>query len=302
MRSIEAAQKSWIALYDKYADGKLEREFFLNEKKQYDADMEKMEEELAALRQVQEEEETQQEGSQRKADQAMAFLEEEELTEDMKEKLIEKVIVYPGNRIEIGDIDCHENTGVTISYKLRNAKEGQEKKTPILRVEEYEPAKNFFEQLGFTRSSTQENIRTKIYVTFENIKYMVRFDVWPEIEEVTFVTVEEVTPTDPRSKEAFIKQLNLTKYDISKGAMVDIDNVYKEKLGFRASDIPELRFDFDLHEQSIENINGNNDKDKMNLLYLWLNDELKDGEKLYFAFKKSSKSIESVLDFLEKND
>lgn len=31
----------------------------------------------------------------------MAFLEEEELTEDMKEKLIEKVIVYPGNRIEI---------------------------------------------------------------------------------------------------------------------------------------------------------------------------------------------------------
>lgn len=101
MRSIEAAQKSWIALYDKYADGKLEREFFLNEKKQYDADMEKMEEELAALRQAQEEEEAEQEGSQRKADQAMAFLEEKELTEDMKEKLIEKVIVYPGDRIEI---------------------------------------------------------------------------------------------------------------------------------------------------------------------------------------------------------
>ena len=31
----------------------------------------------------------------------MAFLEEEELTEDMKDKLIEKVVVYPGNRIEI---------------------------------------------------------------------------------------------------------------------------------------------------------------------------------------------------------
>ena len=101
MRSIEAAQKSWIALYDKYADGKLEREFFLNEKKQYDADMEKLEEELAALRQAQEEEESEQEGSQKKADQAMAFLEEEELTEDMKDKLIKKVVVYPGNRIEI---------------------------------------------------------------------------------------------------------------------------------------------------------------------------------------------------------
>ena len=100
MRSIEAAQKSWIALYDKYADGKLEREFFLNEKKQYDADMEKMEEELAALRQTQEEE-REQEGSQRKADQAMAFLEEEELTEEMKEKLIEKVIVYPGTGLRL---------------------------------------------------------------------------------------------------------------------------------------------------------------------------------------------------------
>ncbi len=64
--------------------------------------MEQMEEEFAALRQAQEEEKTEQEGSQRKADQAMAFLEEEELTEDMKEKLIEKVIVYPSNRIEIG--------------------------------------------------------------------------------------------------------------------------------------------------------------------------------------------------------
>lgn len=97
IKSIEPAQKSWIALYDKYADGKLEREFFLNEKKQYNADMEQLEQELAALRQTQEE----QEGSQRKADQALAFLDKEELTEDMKEKLIEKVIVYPGKRIEI---------------------------------------------------------------------------------------------------------------------------------------------------------------------------------------------------------
>lgn len=101
IKSIETAQKGWIALYDKYADGKLEREFFINEKKQYDADMERMEEELAALRQAQEEEESAQEGSERKACQAMAFLEEEELTEDMKEKLIEKVVIYPNERMEI---------------------------------------------------------------------------------------------------------------------------------------------------------------------------------------------------------
>lgn len=43
IKSIETAQRGWIALYDKYADGKLEREFFINEQKQYDADMERME-------------------------------------------------------------------------------------------------------------------------------------------------------------------------------------------------------------------------------------------------------------------
>ncbi len=63
--------------------------------------MEKLEEEFAVLQQAQEEEESEQEGFGRKADQAMAFLEEEEMTEDMKDKLIEKVVVYPGNRIEI---------------------------------------------------------------------------------------------------------------------------------------------------------------------------------------------------------
>lgn len=101
VKSMEAAQKGCFALYDRYADGKLKREFFLNEKKKYDVDMERMEEELAALKQTQEAEKNMQGGSKRKAEQAVAFLGEEELTEDMKEKLIEKVVVYPGNRIEI---------------------------------------------------------------------------------------------------------------------------------------------------------------------------------------------------------
>ncbi len=47
------------------------------------------------------ERQTKQEGFQRKADQVMAFPEEEELTEGMKEKLIEKVIVYSEDKIEI---------------------------------------------------------------------------------------------------------------------------------------------------------------------------------------------------------
>lgn len=50
--------------------------------------MEKLEEEIAALRQAQEEEEIEQKGSQRKADQAMAFLEEKELTLSLDQRNI----------------------------------------------------------------------------------------------------------------------------------------------------------------------------------------------------------------------
>lgn len=101
LKAIETARKSWIALYDRYADGKLGRELFLDEKKKYDAGMERMEEELASLRQAQEREENEREAFGKKAGYAMAFQDEEELTEDMKEKMIEKVVVYPGERIEI---------------------------------------------------------------------------------------------------------------------------------------------------------------------------------------------------------
>ena len=62
--------------------------------------MEKMEEALAAIQQRQKEDKTKQESYNRKADQAVTFLEEKELTEDMKEKLIEN-IVYSGDRIEV---------------------------------------------------------------------------------------------------------------------------------------------------------------------------------------------------------
>ena len=118
VRTMETAQKAWIALYDKYADGELEREIFLDEKRQYDADMERMEAELERLRQAQEEKKMKREDSKRRVNQVIAFLGEEELTEDMKEKLIEKVIVYPENRVEIvwkfGGHDTNFHTTISI--------------------------------------------------------------------------------------------------------------------------------------------------------------------------------------------
>lgn len=88
MRAIEIAQKSKIALYNMLIEN-------WKEKKQYNVNYGEIGRRTFRSRQAQEDDEIEQEGSQREADQAMIFLEKEELTEDMKEKLIEKVIVYP---------------------------------------------------------------------------------------------------------------------------------------------------------------------------------------------------------------
>ena len=99
--AMETAQQGWIALNVNFAYGKLDRNDFISEKKKYDADMEHMEEELAALRQRQEEEKAVQRDSGKNVAEALVFLEENELTEDMKDKLIEKVLVFEEGRIEV---------------------------------------------------------------------------------------------------------------------------------------------------------------------------------------------------------
>lgn len=203
-------------------------------------------------------------------------------------------------RILIGDVDCHGNTGVTITYKVKDTGAGVEQRIPILKVEEFDQATEFFEALGFIRTSIQENIRTKLYVTCENVKYMIRFDVWPLLDEVTFVTIEEVTPADPRTKEAFIKLLKLEKYNIHAGKIVDVDTAYKERLGFRASDIPQLCFGLDIVEQYNRIKDHLEAFDKQNQFYLWLNNEWGDASRLFQAFKKSKYSLEQAVDLLTK--
>ncbi len=80
------------------AGGKLDRDDFITEEKKYDAEMECMEEELAALRKRQKEEQEKQQDSGKNVAEALMLLEENELTKD---KLIEKVLVYAEGRIEV---------------------------------------------------------------------------------------------------------------------------------------------------------------------------------------------------------
>lgn len=207
---------------------------------------------------------------------------------------------YRWLRILIGDIDCHGNSGVTITYKVKNTHVGFEQKIPFLKVDDFDRATEFFESLGFARTSLQENYRTKIYVTFEKIKYMIRFDIWPSLEEVTFVTVEEVTPTDPRTRAAFIDFLKLRDYDVSSGSIVDVDTAYKERLGFKASDIPQLCFELDLKKQCEESQEQNKSDEKDNLFYMWLSNGWGDVQRLFQAFRKSRYTMDEAIDLLTK--
>lgn len=198
-------------------------------------------------------------------------------------------------RILIGDVDCHRKTGVTITYKQKN-EDGEETKNPILRVEEFDHAKAFFEAMGFVESSTQETLRTKYYVTFDKVKYIIRFDIWPGLESLCFVTVEEASAVNREHKESFINQLGIARYDIWEGH-VDIDKVYLKYRGFRAMDIPELTFYANLDLQAHENKHVQKDEGSEKL-FLWLDNEADDAARLYELFKKSNKNLDEVIGFL----
>ena len=101
IKTIAALKKTWIPLYEQYRDGGLSRNDFLAKKKEYDAEAVKLEQRLDELQnsRVEQDERFQQE--RKHVSQLMCYAEQMELTEEIKEKLIDKVKVYSNNRIEI---------------------------------------------------------------------------------------------------------------------------------------------------------------------------------------------------------
>lgn len=101
VKTIAAMKKTWMPLYEQYTDGKLSREDFLREKKKYDEETDRLE---LRMRELQDSQEAQSGSRQKKAkriSQLLCFAEQIELTEEIKEKLIDKVKVFSDNRIEI---------------------------------------------------------------------------------------------------------------------------------------------------------------------------------------------------------
>ncbi len=111
--NLERLRQGWMGLYDRYAGGEISREDFVEQKREYDLETEKLEARLFSLRQ--EEEQGEESGDMRQTAEIMsAYQECSELTEGMKENLIDKVFVFEGGRIEIvwSYRDCLETYGM----------------------------------------------------------------------------------------------------------------------------------------------------------------------------------------------
>ncbi|MDE6710648.1 MAG: hypothetical protein K2J76_09180, partial [Oscillospiraceae bacterium] len=77
-------------------------------------------------------------------------------------------------------------------------------------------------------------------------KYIVRFDIWPKIEDVVFIESNAMTSASNESLNDFVDALEVLNYNICKNAKVDVDKIYEERFNCPASLIPNVTFDFDL--------------------------------------------------------
>ena len=101
IKSIATLKKTWMPLYEQYTDGKLSREDFLMEKKKYDEETARLEQWLQELQSRQEIQQENHQQIEKNISQLKCYADQMELTEEIKEKLIDKVKVYSDNRIEI---------------------------------------------------------------------------------------------------------------------------------------------------------------------------------------------------------
>ena len=146
-------------------------------------------------------------------------------------------------RIMEGDIECTGETRCTITYKDRKY-DMSEENYALLKVDNFDDATHLFDLLKYKRDSYQEHRRSKFVCDLDDVKYMVRFDIWPKIEEITFVGITEISAADNDDVVGFVSALGIDNN--SKGGNgIDVDSEYKKRFGKSASEIPIVSFDLD---------------------------------------------------------
>lgn len=145
-------------------------------------------------------------------------------------------------RIRVGDIDCEGNSKCTITYKKKSHLNPFLTEARI-EVEDYYEATHMFDLLGFTKSSIQETRRTKYVCTYEEIKYIICFDIWPGLEDIVFVTIDSGPNAENTDLMGFTDLLEINRF-AQKNESIDIDTEYIDRYGVPASKIKRLKFDF----------------------------------------------------------
>jgi len=148
-------------------------------------------------------------------------------------------------RIMDGDVECDGQPKCTITYKDKKKNMSDEEKA-VLKVDNYDDAIHLFDLLHYERTSYQENLRSKFICNLDQVKYIIRFDTWPKIEDVTFVTVTATSSADAHSLSDFVDALGLNELNVWSQPRVDVDKVYEERFNCPAMSIPEVTFEFDL--------------------------------------------------------
>lgn len=148
-------------------------------------------------------------------------------------------------RILEGDIDCDGKPKCTITYKDKDKDMSKESEAK-LKVENFDDANHLFSLLNFKCTSYQENRRSKFVCKLDHVKYILIFDVWPQIEDLVFVSVNVMSSASKESIRDFVDMLELEKYNKCTNKRVDVDEIYLERFKKAASFIPNITFDFDL--------------------------------------------------------
>jgi len=141
--------------------------------------------------------------------------------------------------VRIGDVDERGNVECTVTYKTFAGEiDGRREAVISIGVEDYEEAIELLEKIGCEKRSSQETIRTRYSFEFNHAMYHVTIDRWPWLDEWRVITVEPRTGVDFDALDEAAQHLKLRAEKRCSG----VDETYKRVLGFRLSDIEEVRF------------------------------------------------------------
>ena len=100
-KAVEASNHAWMMLYERYKDGGISRDMLMAQKAVHTAEIESLQEQLKELEERKNLKSLEEQVLQEHKAEAVAFMDETELTEELKERFIKKVYVYLGGRMKV---------------------------------------------------------------------------------------------------------------------------------------------------------------------------------------------------------